>query len=194
MQFSIILGIAAAGNSLVVFLAIYFSKLRKWITSFQFSFNKIKVGRILKLIALSLAAVFLFNILYALILKFFGIEVPPDNFEELMPDKFTPSILLWTYLTVAIIVPITEEIIFRGILYKAFRQRWSVRLSIIISSAIFALIHMEFYRFIPLMFIGAIAAYLLEKTRSIYTPVIFHAAINAISISLLIMMKKFGYV
>ena len=194
MQFSIILGIAAAGNSLVVFLAIYFSKLRKWLTSFQLCFNKIKVGRILKWIALSLAVVFLFNILYALTLNFFGIEVPPDNFEELMPDKFTPSLLLWTYLTVTIIVPITEEIIFRGILYKAFRQRWSVRLSIIISSAIFALIHMEFYRFIPLMFIGAVAAYLLEKTKSIYIPIIFHAAINAMSISLLIMMKKFGYV
>jgi len=194
IQFFVILGISAVGNLLVIFLAAYFSKLRKWITSLQFCLNKIKIVRIFIWAVLALAAAFLFNLLYTKLLQLFGIEIPPDNFEKLMPDKFTPALLIWTFFTAAVVVPITEEIIFRGILYRAFRQRWAVSFSIILSSAIFALIHLEFYYFIPLMFVGAAAAYSLEKTRSIYTPILFHAVNNAASIALLIIMKKFGYI
>lgn len=194
IQLHVILGITAGANALIIFIAAYFSKLREWATSFQFCFNRIKLTRLLKWTILCLGAAFLFNFLYTILLKLFGIEIPPDNFQKLMPDKFTPLLLVWTFLIVGFIVPVTEEIIFRGVFYRALRRKRAVSFSIILSSAVFALIHLEIYHFIPLMFVGALAAYSFEKTRSIYTPILFHAANNTISVLLLLLLKNAKYI
>ena len=194
IQFYAILGASGVAGILTVLVAAYFSKLRNWIATAQFYFNRIKIIKILKWTVLIFIVTFLFNIFYNLVLHFFGVVIPPDRIQEIMPETFTTGLILWTLLISSIIVPITEEIVFRGILYRAFRQKWSVGLSIIISSVIFGLVHMDFYRFIPLVVIGAAAAYSLEKTKSIYTPILFHAVNNAVSISLLLIFKKFGYI
>ena len=192
IQFYAIIGASAGTGILAVLVAAYFSKLRNWIAPAQFCFNRIKIIKILKWAGLLYIITFLFYIIYFLILYFMGIKIPPDHFQELMPETFTPLLIFWTILISSIIIPIVEEIVFRGILFRAFRQKWSIGLSIIISSAIFALVHIDFYRFIPLMFIGAIMAYSLEKTKSIYTPILIHAVNNGVSISLLLISKEMG--
>ncbi len=193
IRFYAIIGASAGTGILTVLVATYFSKLRNWIATAQFCFNRIKIIKILKWTGLLYIIIFLFYIIYSLILHFLGIKIPPDRFQELMPETFTPLLIFWTILISSVIIPIIEEIVFRGILYRAFRQKWSIGLSIIISSAIFALVHIDFYRFIPLMFIGAIMAYSFEKTKSIYTPILIHAVNNGVSISLLLIFKEIGY-
>lgn len=89
------------------------------------------------------------------------------------------AILLW-FLASAIFAPITEEIIFRGILHSALRRHWGMYPSMIFGSLIFALVHGEFtpWWMIHKFALGYVNVYLLEKTGSIVPGIINHMLLN----------------
>jgi len=182
VQLAIILAITAVANIAIVCLAVFTAWCRDWIISFRFRLRKIKFWRLIKWCACALIISYIFSLLYGLLIIGLGIEIPPDILREFLPDKISPLLATEMIVVVAIIAPIAEEIIFRGVLYRALRQRFSLRTSLLLSSALFGIIHFDIYRFIPLMFMGIIMAYLLEKTRSIYSSILFHIANNLFAV------------
>lgn len=90
-------------------------------------------------------------------------------------------------LSDAVIVVIAEELLFRGLLYRAFRLRYPIWMSIMFSTFIFSLIHTH-YLYSPfqqgvVFLLGAISALLFERTQSLNSSIAFHAAANATTIS-----------
>lgn len=80
--------------------------------------------------------------------------------------------------------PVTEEVIFRGLLYSSLRTRFHVVSSVVISSTAFAAMHLHLYA-APVYFVaGAVAALLLERRKSLITPISFHIAGNAVAMLL----------
>jgi membrane protease YdiL (CAAX protease family) len=94
----------------------------------------------------------------------------------------------------AIEAPITEETLFRGILYQGLRQlsmRWApfqgaVALAAIVSGFVFGLLHFEPNTLPILWFLGVVLAYIFQYTRSIYSSMIVHAIVNAVAVIALI--------
>ncbi len=60
---------------------------------------------------------------------------------------------------IIILGPLNEEIIFRGLVFAGFRQRYGWKAAAIISAALFALAHLHFSAFIPAFVFGYIFAY-----------------------------------
>lgn len=86
------------------------------------------------------------------------------------------------YFSVAISAPIAEEIFFRGVIYRTFANKTSMRNAIIISSLIFSLLHFDLY-YIPQIFIASVVLSIAyNETGNIVTPIIAHIISNSIFI------------
>ena len=93
------------------------------------------------------------------------------------PKKIIVNLILILGLVIA------EELFFRGILYKILEQYWGVIIAIIVSSAIFALLHISndntsITSFISVIIGGAVLGILYTNSRNILVPITFHFGWN----------------
>ena len=86
-------------------------------------------------------------------------------------------------LAFLVAAPLTEELVFRGVLYPALRTRLGTGWAVLVSAVIFAAIHplWRWTFFLPVsQFLGGlIFAWSYEKTRTLVYPVVFHVIGNA---------------
>lgn len=105
----------------------------------------------------------------------------PIVYELLVMQTFSDRVLM--FLQVAVAAAITEEIMFRGVLYPAFRERFGVVGGITITSALFALAHPTLPGgFLPLMALGAAFNIAYEKRGSLLPCITMHALNNGLLI------------
>jgi membrane protease YdiL (CAAX protease family) len=83
---------------------------------------------------------------------------------------------------VVIIAPILEELMFRGVLLRALLSKYSDKVSILISSILFALIHIHPVQMFGALFFGLYFGYIFVKTKSLTTVVILHLIANLIGV------------
>ena len=88
--------------------------------------------------------------------------------------------LITMAITIVLIAPITEEILFRGIILKSFLQRYPPTKAILISSIIFAFAHMQPIKLGNTMLMGYLTGWLYYRTKSIIPGIICHMTNNAI--------------
>ncbi|MFM1556427.1 MAG: CPBP family intramembrane glutamic endopeptidase [Limisphaerales bacterium] len=88
-------------------------------------------------------------------------------------------------VSVVIMAPIAEELLFRGILYNTIKHTGYPLAGMIISAALFALVHGSLALMLPLFVMGFALAWVYEKSGSIIAPMVMHATFNAINFSLL---------
>ena len=108
----------------------------------------------------------------------------PDSFLKLdsllSPDN--PFSLILILLTVVIIAPIGEEMVFRGFLQRFLETTWKdITRAILVSSLFFTLIHFNPYWAIQIYLMGLILGYLSWLTKSIYPSILLHMSINGTS-------------
>ena len=105
-----------------------------------------------------------------------------------------PIALIFTIFSVSLLAPITEELLFRGVLQTWFTSRLGRTKSIILTSIIFAAVHFStshgvgnisliFSLFTLSIYLG----FVYERQRNIIAPFIFHAIFNSISVARIIM-------
>lgn len=89
-----------------------------------------------------------------------------------------PTIL--TIISSGIIGPIYEEILFRYLLYNRLKKNYSIKKSILITTIIFALIHLSPLKIIYAFILGLIINIAYEKNNNILAPIIIHISANTI--------------
>lgn len=87
---------------------------------------------------------------------------------------------MWLFVQAAVLAPIVEEFVFRGVLFKVLWQRTGrVWLSAFVSGYLFAVIHPQFLGgILPLTVFGIVAAMLYAHTRSLLPSIVLHALNN----------------
>ncbi len=88
---------------------------------------------------------------------------------------------LATIATVAIMAPLLEEVLFRGIILHGLLKNYGAGISIAFSSLLFALIHGNIAQGLGAFLIGLFMGWLYWKTKSLYLPIILHFINNSIS-------------
>ncbi len=90
------------------------------------------------------------------------------------------------YLFVCAIVPLVEEIIFRGFVYAGLRQGYPVISATLGSALLFAVMHYSVTALVPMGIIGAVLANLYERTHSLLPPFICHALHNLLVLTVIV--------
>jgi len=94
------------------------------------------------------------------------------------------------FITVCIIAPVFEEILFRGILLRGLLQNnKNPFLAILLSSFLFGLAHMNPWQFLGAGLLGAVFGFVYYRTKSLWLCIFLHALNNTISF---LMMVKYG--
>jgi ABC-type nickel/cobalt efflux system permease component RcnA len=94
-----------------------------------------------------------------------------------MPEN--PVYLVIMLISIAIIGPIAEEFIFRGVLLHRMMKKTSMWGGIIISSILFGILHADVF---GAFIFGVIASLLYIKTRNLLIPILLHIINNSIAV------------
>ena len=86
---------------------------------------------------------------------------------------------LWGSLLVLVIVaPVTEELLFRGIILRGFLSHYGPGKAILASALLFALFHVNPWQFVSAAWLGALFAWWFVRTRSLVPCLFGHALSN----------------
>ncbi|WP_220788102.1 CPBP family intramembrane glutamic endopeptidase [Bacillus paramobilis] len=118
--------------------------------------------------------------LSVLILSFSSEELATSSVAK---TKETGDVLqVWIRcIVVAFLAPIAEKIMFRGYLLRKLHLKFSVKTSVIISSVIFGILHLQ-ATFSAILF-GVVMCLLYIKSRSLVLPIIVHMIHNILIVT-----------
>jgi uncharacterized protein len=89
--------------------------------------------------------------------------------------------LMLNLLIIAVIPAIAEEFFFRGAIQSWLSEnKLNKHLAVWVTAIIFSAVHMQFFSFLPRVFLGAFLGYLLVWKQNIWYPVIAHFLNNAL--------------
>ena len=98
-------------------------------------------------------------------------------------ELFSESIWIQIF-TIGILMPIVEELIFRGIVLENFRQITSETISIFLTSLMFAIYHGNVIQGIYAFVFSILMIYVYKKTGSLTSAIAFHIVSNLSGIGL----------
>jgi len=163
----------------VIFFRYHFRKQGRSVREVVFTKRSMKwIPSLLGIVVISIAfsiSVFWLQLvaLYSIFPAFVEFLLEPIQ----MPESKVYLIL--TILVIAIIGPIAEEFIFRGVLLKRLMKKTSMWGGIIISSILFGILHADI---IGAFAFGVIASLLYLKTSNLLIPIIMHIINNSTAV------------
>ena len=138
--------------------------------------SKLNVRQIIKLIIISFGALYAFNILTGIINFGIAILKGSEVINPLTSIVENANIFQLTFF-VAILAPIMEEIMFRGMIISRLRQ-FGDGVCIFVSAFSFALFHGNLSQFFYAFALGCIFAYTVLKCGTIKYSILLHMIIN----------------
>jgi membrane protease YdiL (CAAX protease family) len=115
-------------------------------------------------------------ILHNALLFLLGVDTQGENIVKLFAELDSP---VWFFIVGAIFAPLVEEIFFRGFLFQGFRERYGWVTAMLLSSAIFAVAHLDLVVLIPTFILGCLLAYVFHRSNSIWPGIILHFLVNS---------------
>jgi len=101
----------------------------------------------------------------------------PESIQKTFMD-FLSHTGVFAFILMVFAAPVFEELIFRGIILEGLLKKYSPVLSIMISSLLFGIVHLNPWQFITGFIFGIFSGWVYYKTRSLLLSVIIHATIN----------------
>ena len=86
--------------------------------------------------------------------------------------------IISSLFVLSIVAPITEELLFRGLILQGFLNQYSIKKSLLVSSLLFALFHLNPWQFVSALFLGLVFSWWFVHFRSLLPCLIGHAYIN----------------
>ena len=116
----------------------------------------------------------------ALLQHVMGQPLENPQIQAIAPTVATPLTAILMLLTGSIIVPIAEEIAFRGLLYRWLRIRLAVMPAVLLSALCFAALHGVPALVPSLTLIGIVLALATERSGSVWPAIVIHGVFNFI--------------
>lgn len=88
-------------------------------------------------------------------------------------------------LLMALLPAVCEELMFRGYMLTAFKNRLSLTKAIVVVSLLFGISHMSMIKLLPTALLGAALAYIIYKSESIVTSSLIHFLNNGLAVFVL---------
>ncbi len=106
-----------------------------------------------------------------------------ESYQEAAEALYTPSLPI-QLICLGVIIPIVEEYIFRGLIYRRIRVNSSPKIAMVVSAIFFGIYHGNLVQVIYGTICGFLLAYLYEKYGSMKAPILAHVLINITAVFL----------
>ena len=177
IQYAVLLQTVAAFFSILILLRMYYKDYRRR----RFVFERKSTawpwwGLLIPIgILVSLAGNLLINLT--------NLTELSENFEQSQKLLFSGPFVI-QIIGIGMIIPICEELIYRGLIFMRMRQYCNVNLAIGLSALLFAAFHGNVVQGIYGFATGVLFAYVYEKYGSLKAPVLVHVSANLMSLGL----------
>lgn len=104
-----------------------------------------------------------------------------ENYDDAAGTFYGTNIWL-ELIGLALITPILEEMLHRGVVYKRLRSMTGMWMSVLVSALIFAGLHFNLVQFTYAFLLGIVFALFMEKTDRLIYPVLAHMIANTIAV------------
>jgi len=149
--------------------------------------NEEKVGSIVKTCFAGLCLAYLGSLVGGIISQALAGQGTTSENEAMIDMILAAKPGLLIIPVICVIGPIVEELVFRGALQKLFHMiKFPWWLGTIIASVLFGLIHVvdagDYEQIFPYVFMGFALGYTYYKSKSIFSSILVHIAVNCISV------------
>jgi uncharacterized protein len=124
------------------------------------------------------------SVLIEAILERTGGELPPvqQELQAALADSVLGPLVM---VSVIVLAPLAEELLFRGVLFTGLRRMVPVWAAIALSALGFALTHVEWLAIVVITPVGALFAWAYQRRGTLAVPIVAHATFNLINVILL---------
>ncbi|MDR1837372.1 MAG: CPBP family intramembrane metalloprotease [Treponema sp.] len=184
---SMINGIGLIFISLLTFGLVILIGYRKSHKSFNevFMFNNVQLNLWIAVIVF----MFGFVILSSELDNLLNYVLPmPEFLQDVFNSMLANEYIILSIILVGIIPAFVEEMFFRGVILSGFKENYSQKKAIIVSSLLFGIIHLNPWQFVTAFIIGLISAWICLQTKSILPSIYMHLFNNMLSV----LVMKYG--
>ncbi|MCL1917293.1 MAG: CPBP family intramembrane metalloprotease [Peptococcaceae bacterium] len=128
-----------------------------------------------------LGLAFLVSAVMMLVGWIFG-QPAPQSIERVLQGAQDPFQIVMIGLCAVVLMPMVEELLFRGMLYPPIRRSCGSLQAVFLGALIFAASHGDVFRFLPLLVAAVGLTWLFEKTRSLWPGIVAHGVWNLVMV------------
>ncbi len=108
----------------------------------------------------------------------FGIEKTSQETVKIYQQTDAGMMRLLIAITVVVVAPLVEEVVFRGYIYTVTKRFTSRVVATLLTALLFGVVHNYLVGLIPLIFLAILLTLAYEKTGSLWAPISIHAVFN----------------
>lgn len=151
------------------------------------AFLRLKTGENFKEQLVLTAVLFIVAFPIVIFLGWVNSFVPVSDFMKQIADQSAELIakllqsengILLGFIFIGITPSICEELLFRGYMFRAFEKSTKLITTILVTSFIFSLFHLDITGLLPRMFLGVLLAYVTWTSNSLYPAMLGHLINN----------------
>ena len=159
-----------------VLVAMLLIKLSKQSIKARLKINKITLKTIVTVILIALALNFVFQSTQFLFPESMRGELASEMDTDLSGVKSFIG-----FITVVIIAPLTEEILFRGLILGELAKCFNMHIAIILQAVLFGVMHGNIIWAVIAFLSAVLYGYFIRTSLNIFTPVAGHMSVNLLS-------------
>ena len=130
-------------------------------------------------------AVVMVMVLNALFMHAFRVEMEMQDVVRVITSQSTPLFRAYFFVLGAVVAPIAEELLFRGLIFPLVSRRFGVVWGMILVSIVFASVHLHVVAVLPLFAVSICFCLAYGYTGSLVVPIIMHMLFNAVHLFIL---------
>lgn len=104
-----------------------------------------------------------------------------SGYEQTMEALYNPSLGV-QIICLGILIPICEELVFRGLMFKRLREVSGFVISMIYTAIVFSFIHVNLVQTIYAFVMAVVFAFVYEKYGSVKAPIAAHISVNILAV------------
>ncbi|MDP2813591.1 MAG: CPBP family intramembrane metalloprotease [Erysipelotrichaceae bacterium] len=107
-----------------------------------------------------------------------------ETYEQLISSIIGQSPTWLILLTIGIVAPIAEELLFRGLIFHMFNRHMNVKIALIVQGLLFGAFHMNLVQSVYASVLGIVLGITYLLTGSLWIPIIIHIVNNSVALLL----------
>ena len=141
------------------------------------SANRVELTKQVKMISVTVLLAFSASLGLNILLTLTGFADSSQTYQEVADRQYGVAFGIGIILY-GVISPLAEEVVFRGVIYNRLRRFYGPAIGMVVSGIFFGAFHGNLVQGVYGACMGILIAYVYERQRSFFFPVLFHAVAN----------------